>query len=404
MATAGLIAALVAALTPGSAASARDRRWQQDIAYLARELPRVRIDGLGSIRKAAWEAAAARLSARVPRLSNGQLTVGLFRIVAMIHDDETAFDLPASRFYPLGVHWLGGHLYVLGVLSGDRDLLGAELVSIDRHPIGAVLSDLQPEIDYQDAGVLRYQEAQLVSDASLLYWLGVTRSPLSAAFTVRTVAGRLETVQLAARPVLASPGETHPPVVTVPLPLYERDSASPYWLLILRADHAVYLRYNECLDDGGFQRLAARALALLRRYPSYRLIVDLRGNGGGDTSPFESLINGIRSDPAVNKRGRIFGLIDPGTDSAATVDAYDLGRQTHAILMGQQVEDPIDEFGNDNFSFRLPHSGLTLQYTTKIVHPALTTYGTPDVVVAPTLRQVLAGTDPVLQRALSYGS
>jgi len=29
--------------------------------------------------------------------------------------------------------------------------------------------------------------------------------------------------------------------------------------------------------------------------------------------------------------------------------------------------------------------------------------GIPDVVVAPTLRQVLDGTDPVLQRALSYG-
>jgi hypothetical protein len=29
-------------------------------------------------------------------------------------------------------------------------------------------------------------------------------------------------------------------------------------------------------------------------------------------------------------------------------------------------------------------------------------YGTPDIVIAPTISQVLAGTDPVLGRAFSY--
>jgi hypothetical protein len=63
---------LVTILSPGSAGSARDRRWQQDIAYLARELPKVHVNGLGSAKKSAWDAAAARLEAQVPRLSDGE--------------------------------------------------------------------------------------------------------------------------------------------------------------------------------------------------------------------------------------------------------------------------------------------------------------------------------------------
>jgi hypothetical protein len=399
---AALIAAFAAASPPS--ASARDRGWQRDIAYLTRTLPEVRIDGLGSARSSAWNAAAARLSAQVPRLTNGQVIVGLLRMVAMLHDDETVFDPLPAPFYPIGAHWLGSHLYLLTVPSSDRQLLGAELLSVDGHPIGEVLSDLRAEIDYQDVGVLRFEEAQQVNDASLLYWLGLTRLPASAAFTVRTTAGTLQTVQLPAIRVLARHRAALPPLVGVPAALYERDGTLPYWMLILSSDHAVYLKYNQCLDGDGFQRLAVRALAVLRRYPSYRLIVDLRGNGGGDTSPFDTLISGIRADPVINKRGRIFGLIDPGTDSSATYDAFELVRDTHAILMGQQVEDPIDEYGNDNFSLRLPYSGLMLQYTTKIVNPTKRPFGTPNVVVAPTLRQVMDGTDPVLQAALTYRS
>ena len=145
------------------------------------------------------------------------------------------------------------------------------------------------------------------------------------------------------------------------------------------------------------------ALAQLRQHPRYRLIVDLRENGGGDSEPFLTLINGIRHDPAINRPGRIFGLIDWLTDSSATLDAQALGQETHALLMGQQVEDPIDEYGDNGHSFKLPNYGITVQYTTKVVNPTKTRLGIPDIRVAPTLHDLLAGIDPVLTAAFAYG-
>ena len=150
-------------------------------------------------------------------------------------------------------------------------------------------------------------------------------------------------------------------------------------------------------------RLAARALAIMRAHPGYRLIVDLRDNGGGDTSPFQSLISGLRTDSALDVTGRIFGLINGNTDSSATLDAGSLSTQVHGLLIGQQAADPIDEYGDDDNVLRLPYGGVQVDYTTAVVNSPDNKVGIPAIKVAPTLRQVLAGTDPVLAAAVSFG-
>jgi hypothetical protein len=302
------------------------------------------------------------------------------------------------------VRWAGTGLYLVAVPAAQRKLLGAQLTGIDGHPIGQVLARLRAVIDYQDPGLARAQEVGWsgpgesgdLNDADLLSWLKVTRSATVASFAVRTAVG-LRSVRI--RPIA---GSGAPAIAHVPSPLYLQHQNNPYWLKILGGQRAVYLKYNECLTNDGFQRLAARALAVLRQHPGYRLIVDLRDNGGGDSAPFLALIADIRADPAVNRRGRIFGLVNGFTDSSASVDSYNLQRQTRALLIGQQVADPIDEYGDDNGQLHLPHYGIRIQYTTAVVNRTRTRFGIPNITVAPTVRDWLTGTDPVLAAALRY--
>lgn len=397
----GTVAALAAGRSalPGqrSGTPVRDQQWRADISYLATRLPLVHVDGLTGTTWPAWRSAAARLASRVPQLTNGQVIAGMAHLVAMLRDDETQLVLPPSPAYPFGARWVGSGLYLVSLPSADRQLLGSRLVAVDGLPIAAVLARLRAEIDYQDPGLAKDMEARYLTNARLLSWLGVTRSAGSAQFTVRTAGGKLESIRL------ASFDGRGPASVHVPLsPLYLQHQEKPYWLRVLTGQHAVYLKYNQCLPDRGFQRLAARALRILRQRPGYRLIVDLRDNGGGDSAPFLALIAGIRADPAVNRRGRIFGLINGFTDSSASVDSYHLRSQTNALLIGQQVADPIDEYGNDNGLLRLPHYGIAIQYTTTVVNRTGTRFGIPNITVAPTVRDLLTGTDPVLAAALHY--
>jgi hypothetical protein len=378
-------------------ALSRNQRWRDDIAYLASELPDEHVGGLLQVRRPTWNAAAARLAAEVPRLTDGQVIVGMARMAAMLHDDETQVILPAGASFPFRLTWAGGKLYLVSVPLAERDLLGAQILEVGGQPLAQVLSRIGSVIDYQDPGLLRDDEAgYLRSFPPLLYWLGVTRSPDWAAFTVRAVNGVRSVIRLSAATRVRAAA-----LASIPQPLYSRDQDKPYWLRILSSQHAVYLKYNECLNDNGFQQLAAQAFAVLRQQPSYRLIVDLRDNSGGDTEPFTSLIDGLTADPALHRRDRIFGLVNQYTDSSATLDANSLSQVPNAVLIGQQPGDPIDEYGNES-SFTLPHSGLTVIYTTKVVNDPRRRLAAPDIVVAPTIRQVLTGVDPVLDTALNY--
>lgn len=387
------------ASTGGQTALTRDQRWRQDVAYLAAKLPQVHVNGLLQVPATSWNAAAARLEAEVPRLSDGQVIVGMARMVAMLHDDETVVTWPANSQFPFNLTWADGNLYLVSVPNGDRDLLGAQIVEVGGHPIAQVLSEIGSVIDYQGPVLHEDEEADyLTYHPSLLNWLGLTPSPSEATFTVQTVSGARAMLRLKAATALRANA-----LASVPAPLYMRDQDKPYWMQILASQHAVYVKYNQCLDDNGFQQLAAQALAILRERPAYRLIVDLRDNSGGDTAPFTSLIDGLTADPALRRPDRVFGLVNRYTDSSATLDANMLAQVPNAVLIGQEPGDPIDEYGDES-SFTLPNSDVQVIYTTAIVNGTGKLLAAPDIDVAPTIQQLLAGTDPVLQAALSYHS
>ena len=402
---------------PSCSGLGRVQRWQRDIAYLTRELPAVRAAGLGDVSPSAWKAAAARLEAAVPRLTDDQVAARMARMVAMLHDDETSILFPTGPVFGFEAQQFGDGLYLLAVPSADRALLGARLLAMDGRPIAQVMALTGTTIDAQDPQLLRNSEAGALDDAALLYGLGVTTSATSVVLTVQTTAGRQVTARFtaeAAGPASSTDGyidtepglfidfiEQQPGLAHVPLAPYERGlTRRPYWRSILPGQHAVYLKYNQCLPGNGFQRLAARALALLNAHQDDRLIVDLRDNPGGDSLPFQSLTAAISANPRLQAPGRVIGLVNQFTNSSATLDAQTL-KDVGAVLIGQPPGDPINRWGNTN-AFRLPESGIDVLYTSADINKGGTPLGLPDIVIEPTLGQTLAGDDPVLAAALSY--
>lgn len=394
---------------PAPPAATAGARAQQDVAYLATQLPRLHarglvrstVHGITPIDRAEWDRQATALEAAAPTLDFPHLLVGEMRLVALLRDGETGISLPQLPQFPLATDWFGPDLRIVGGPHGQPWLLGARVVALGNTPIKQVQTSLEGIISSTGEWEAHSLTPYYVRVGTLLEGLGIIPDPQHLSITVVTLRGETKRVDMVASP---SPFFANPRGMTfVPDTWRNSLAEQPYWWRYAPEHDVVYLKYNVCLHGDGFHAVVRPALAAVASHPGARLVIDLRGNGGGDSKPFNYLVSRIRGDSDLNRRGRIFGLIDRHTYSSATLNAASLRTETAATLVGEPTGDPANQFGNQR-TFSLPNLGLVVHYSTRYFDPFGAyhhkPYVAPDQQVETSIAEVLAGRDPALRAAL----
>jgi hypothetical protein len=119
----------------------------------------------------------------------------------------------------------------------------------------------------------------------------------------------------------------------------------------------VFVRIRAIVNEPGgerFSKFVARLFAHVDSLGSRRLLLDLRGNGGGNNYLNQPLVHALIMRPELDRVGRLFVILDRGTFSAAVSLAADLQRETHSLFVG----DPTD--------VKLPSSGIVVRISTVI--------------------------------------
>lgn len=371
---------------------------QTDIAYLARELPRVYAGGhvLVGVRRKNFQAAAAALSRQIPSLTPPQQYVGFMRLLATLHDGETGIALPSTAqlpILPMDVRWYGNDLRIVAAPPGHRDLLGGRIIAVGSTPIATVrklVDEVLPAVtNWERNSVYHFY----MRYGFILQGLGLITSANTAPLTVQDLQGRTQHVSVAAEFTSAGdpPGMIYPPTT-----IATENARLPYWWRYLPDANIAYVKYNQCVDDGGFQKIADKAVAAAEAHPRSRFVIDLRGNDGGNSAPFDTLLKDLQGT-TLDQRGRIYAITDRLTFSAATLDAVKLRTQTHAILVGEPTGDPIDQWGNQLYlqlTGYLPVHYSTTHYDSPTYHAK--PYVAPDLSTPTSLHDLLTGRDPAL--------
>jgi hypothetical protein len=184
---------------------------------------------------------------------------------------------------------------------------------------------------------------------------------------------------------------------------------------ILAADRIFYIWYDHCADapDMKVSQFATDSLrapdSALRpgddgAPPAIdRVVVDLRRNGGGNSLLLLPLITGLQSRDDVNVTGHLFVLIGRNTYSSAMLNAYELDRQTAAILVGEPTGQKPRSFGEVKF-FDCPNTGLRVQYSTTTFDPGIDTDSLmPELAAVQTSETFFAGRDPAIEAVAAWG-
>ena len=383
----------------------REELWINDIDFFASELPRRHINLFANISREEFNREVAALQQSVPQLDDAGIILGLARIVAGVGDAHTTLSMPSSapfHVFPLQLYWFSDGLFCVATAPEYQHVLGKRLVAIGSTDVAAAYDSIRVFIPHENEMWARSQCPQALALAELLKLERLITDPARAAFSFEGVGA----VTISSVPLnVAQTGVSILSTLTVPLPLYLRNPNINYWYTAIDSSRAIYCQYNRCANMGTptFASFAATLLNFIDSLGVGRFIIDLRGNGGGNSSIARPLIDGIKARPTINRKGHLFVLIGRKTFSSAIINSFELKNETQSIFLGEPTGGKPNAYGEVQ-SFSLPSSGIAVQYSTKYFQLSSENDSSfnPDIVVELSSSDFMLGKDPVLSAALRY--
>lgn len=232
-------------------------------------------------------------------------------------------------------------------------------------------------------------------NAEILHAHGVVPDIDAADWTIETLTGERVTVRLGT----IAPGEE---VRWVPAaqatPLYRQRSGEDLWHEFLPESGTLYVAFRGYPAKPVFREFFADVLEFANQNPVARIVIDLRGNSGGDFTKMRELFLPHLKHHRLNQRGRLYVAIDRYTFSAAMTNAADFLKETNAILIGEPTAARPNGW-QEKGQFTLPNSGLTISVSTEYYRfldedlPAVI----PHALIPSTWAGFRAGRDAVLE-------
>jgi len=315
----------------------RAEGWRHDLRLLAREIGRIRVEPYRSLPAADLEREIARLSSAVESLDDDRMGAEVMKLVVRLGDGHTVAQPPfmaeGAPVLPLLFAQFDDGVFVTATDSARTELLWAEVLEVDGHPIAQVLDALEPFAPRDNPIRVKSVAPRYLRRPRLLHAIGLAASGDAVSLGVRDRSGRRRSLRV---PVTRESGDW----VRVPagraLPLYAQRRTTYHWFEML-PDSTLYFQYNGVADADTetVAEFARKLLARLDRGDAARLVIDLRWNGGGNLMLNPPLLEAIIQARNVNRPGHLFVIASRHTFSAAMVFAGLLDRYTHAIFVGE---------------------------------------------------------------------
>lgn len=345
----------------------REESWKQDIRTFKEELPKRHLNPFTILSKDSFLKECDQLEADVPKLTDAQIYVRLMQILAKIGDGHTsAYGGVSSKFkaWPVGLRRLSDGWFVGAQDKHLPGMIGCRVLKIGKVDINVAAQKAITLVPHENDSWILSQTPGLLTNSDMMRALGVLGAPAQDSITVLDKQGKPLTVDLSNAKF---PFEMKD-IVRVDrskTPAFEFAKKN-YGYKFLEGEKVLYLAYNRCASDpenpsGKFFQTMWEEIDAKK--PA-ALVIDLRANGGGNSSIFYPVLKGLSTRGDLNRYGKVYCLIGRGTFSSAMMNAIELRKQTKAILVGEPTGGSPNSFGETK-TFELPYSKINVQYCTK---------------------------------------
>lgn len=354
-----------------------------------------------------FDAAVDALDAQWDTLKDDPFTAyyALRELAASIGDAHTTVlpptDMEQQPFLPFQLCSYGGHWLIVQAHTLYARLVGQELLAVNGYTVPELREKLLPIISHESA---QWADQQALTTALLLpalRYVGVTDRLDAATVTVRDLAtGESSTLEVQA--ITDSRDYSADTVVSCSglAPTMVQHAAN--YLAFPLEDGSLYIQYNVCREDPALS-MQDFASSLAEQFPAggpAKVIVDLRYNGGGDSTVIQPLLDTLES--LIRQGSRVYCLIGAGTFSSGVMAAADI-QELGACMVGEATGGYLRTFG-DVRTYPL-NGGYALSCSTKNFAQWGGFYGSvePDFPLTQTLEDFAAGQDTLVAFVLNDG-
>lgn len=344
--------------------------WQEDFSYLKQSLEEKHIALYRHTDRDAFEEKFREIdrylaNSKPAELSTNRLISYVFEIVALIRDNHSFVSGRYSflELLPFTSYWFGEDLRILSTSVEDQKVLGAKILFINGVGIQEVYQKFKAVVPHANEWGYKGNLPYYIRHPELLEGLGITSQTQEVEFELELENGEQE--KYIFEPVSLEQYREkkwlHVYDSSIEVPLYAQNPKKNYWFTYLPDKRLLYLRYRRAANQKAekIDLFWKRLFAFVDQSAIDKMLVDLRGNGGGQADLAFPLVIGIQQRAKINQRGKLFTLINRDTESAAISLATQLENRTETLFVGEGVGDRPHHLSDARYE-KLPHSKISI--------------------------------------------
>ena len=384
--------------------------WLKDIVFYHKALEENHIDLYHTISKGDFTLQIELLKEKLSGLTDFQVIVELMRLThkvgAGISDGHTSVPLWGTKTnrFPIELFDFGNELRVIKTTKQNKHLLGKKLKSIEGISIDKIysmVSELTPFTENKQSSMHRTCNYMMISE--ILEALEIIKNKDRVAFSFVDDNGDEERITLKSYSKESLDGfqfETLPNLH----PYFKRPTDFMFEDLWFTAvdSNTIYIKFKEYPKiENEMNTFSESVYNFIEENQTKNLIIDLRGNYGGDYFMGLILASWLNASDSINWKSNVYVLVDRVTYSAAMVNAVQFKQLLNARIIGEPTGANPNGY-QDLGQFKLPNSNLLITYTKRLfrLQDESTLGLQPDVMFAPKWINYKNGVDEVLNWVL----
>lgn len=329
------------------------KQFIEDLEFLKTELPKNHKNLFFNISEKDFNKKIQEIEKKSNSLNNNNFEIELYKLIKEIGDEHTRIEPLYEDIFPLHFDFFKEGIFVTETDSANSDLLYKKLNGIEKQNTKMIIRNFNSIIKNDNSSYFSVYFQKFINNPKVLNGLNITKSIDETDYILDGNKIHITTI----------PKENYVSKNENNLLKYSRKDN--YWYQFLNDEKVLYFNYQSCSEEQNysFKSFCDKLFNEIENKKPEKIIIDLRNNEGGNSGILDPFLEKLKNND-LNKKGSLFVLIGKHTFSSALMNAVDLKRNYHSILIGESTSGNVNHYGESR-GFRLPNSKIIVGYSTK---------------------------------------